>query len=134
MLSADLALTDTATSLARDIRARRRTSIEAVQSHLDRIAADNARLNAIVVFNAEAALQRAAHADAALDRGEVWGPLHGVPITVKEAFEVRGLPTTVNFKPLRRHVSDEDALVVTRLQEAGAIILGKTNVPMLLAD
>ena len=130
----DAILYQTASRLAQAIRDRAISSEAAVQAHLDHIAAHNERLNALVILRTAAALERAREADAALARGEVWGPLHGVPITVKEAFNMKGLKTTINFKPLKNHVAAEDAVVVTRLNEAGAVILGKTNIPTLLAD
>ncbi len=124
----------TASRLAQAIQNREVTSEAVVRAHLDHIEKHNAALNAIVILTAEAALQRARAADAALARGEIWGPLHGVPMTIKEVFEIKGLKTTVNFKLYKNHVAKDDALVVTRLKKAGAVILGKTNIPPLLAD
>ena len=124
----------TASRLAQAIQNREVTSEAVVRAHLDHIEKHNAALNAIVILTAEAALQRARAADAALARGKIWGPLHGVPMTIKEVFEIKGLKTTVNFKLYKNHVAKDDALVVTRLKKAGAVILGKTNIPPLLAD
>jgi amidase len=79
-------------------------------------------------------LQRAAEADRALARGELWGPLHGVPMTIKDALETAGLRTTGGHPPLKDHVPTRDAPAVARLKRAGAILLGKSNVPPLSAD
>ena len=79
-------------------------------------------------------MARARQADAALARGESWGPLHGVPMTVKESFNVAGLPTTYGFEAFRDNRATTDAVVVQRLKAAGAVIFGKTNVPVSLAD
>ena len=130
----DALIYQTASRLAQAIQNREATSEDVVRAHLDHIDKHNAALNAIVILTAETALQHARAADEALARGEVWGPLHGVPMTIKEAFEIEGLKTTVNFKLYKNHVAEEDALVVTRLKKAGAVILGKTNIPPLLAD
>lgn len=102
--------------------------------YLRRIHEHNPALRSIVVSNEADARRTADARDEDLARGIVRGPLHGVPVTVKEAFNLAGLPTTVNFRPLRRNVAATDALIVSRLKEAGAIILGKTNVPPMLAD
>ena len=67
-------------------------------------------------------------------RGEVWGPLHGVPMTVKESFNITGLPTTWGDPPWKDNIATENAVVVERLLQAGAIIYGKTNVPLMLMD
>ena len=67
-------------------------------------------------------------------RGDVWGPLHGVPITIKDAIETAGLRTTGGFPPLADYIPAHDAPVVARLFAAGAIILGKTNLPVLSTD
>ncbi len=77
---------------------------------------------------------RAREADAALARGELWGPLHGVPMTIKDALETAGLRTTGGYPPLSDHVPTKDATAVARLRAAGAVLVGKTNVPPLSAD
>lgn len=110
------------------------SSMEVLEAHLEQIAAVNDDLNAIVTLNEEVARARAEEADAALARDEMWGPLHGVPMTIKDAFETAGLRTTSSFPPLSEHVPERDAVVVTRLRQAGAIILGKTNMSILAAD
>jgi len=124
----------TASDLAKLIREKKASAIEILDAHLDRIAKYNPKLNAIVTLNEENARQRALEADAALAAGESWGPLHGVPVTIKDAFETAGLRTTSSFKPLENYVPEQDATVVARLRQAGVIILGKTNMPMLALD
>src|SRR2546427_708842 len=77
---------------------------------------------------------RARAADRALASGDSWGPLHGVPMTVKESYDVAGLPTTWGVPTHKGNIAASDAVVVERLLGAGAVIFGKTNVPLLLAD
>src|SRR5580700_2812988 len=91
-------------------------------------------LNAIVVWQVDHARERARAADAALARGERWGPLHGVPMTVKESFNVAGLPTTFGNPLWKDNIATGNAFMIDRLLQAGAIIFGKTNVPYMLAD
>ena len=125
---------ETAARLARAIRAGRLSSVEATQAHLDRIARLNGPLNALVVIDRAGALKAARAADRARAAGRSLGPLHGVPITIKEAFDVRGMHTTSSHPPLKDNVARTDASAVARLRAAGAVILGKTNVPELCAD
>jgi amidase len=125
----------TATRLARAIRNGKLSSVEATETHLQRIARLNGQINALVVIDSERALKAARAADRARNRkGAKLGPLHGVPITIKEAFDVAGLRTTASHPPLRDNLAKSDASLVARLRSAGAIILGKTNVPELCAD
>ena len=123
---------ETATRLARAIRNGRLSSREATEAHLDRIARFNGPLNALVIVDGERALQAARAADRR--KNASLGPLHGVPITIKEAFDVKGLATTSSHPPLKGNIAHEDASLVGRLRAAGAVILGKTNVPELCAD
>src|SRR5437899_3921522 len=126
---------ETATRLARAIRNRTLSSVEATEAHLERIARLNGSINALVVVDRERAIKAARAADRAqAKKGTKLGPLHGVPITVKEAFDVAGLHTTSSHPPLKDNVARNDATLVARLRAAGAIILGKTNVPELCAD
>ena len=118
--------------VAAAIRDRRVSAVEVVNAYLARIARHNPALNAIVTLNEEGALARASEADAALARGEFWGPLHGVPVTIKDSFATAGLRTTSGFAPLANYIPAVDATVVARLRAAGAIVLGKTNLPMLV--
>src|SRR5262244_1674108 len=124
----------TAQELATSICHRQVSATEVLEAHLAQIARYNPPLNAIVTLDEERARTRAKEADKALARGEVWGPLHGVPITIKDAIETAGLRTTGGFPPLADYVPSRDAPVVARLRAAGAIILGKTNLPVLSAD
>lgn len=123
-----------ASEAARAIRERRITSMELTEHILERIELYNARINAIVTLMREEALKRARAADEALRRVELWGPLHGVPITVKDCFEVSGVRTTAGSPSLKDHVPEHDAVAVARLRGAGAIILGHTNVPIMAGD
>ncbi len=126
---------ETATRLARAIRNGRVTSREATEAHLDRIARRNGEVNALVVVDSEGALKSAKAADRLRrKKGARLGPLHGVPITIKEAFDVAGLRTTSSHPPLKDNVAKQDASLVARLRAAGAVIMGKTNVPELCAD
>ena len=94
----------------------------------------NPDLNAVVALRREAALREAAAADAATARGDELGALHGVPMTIKESFNVAGSPTTWGNPAFKGYVADTDASVVQRLQGAGAVIVGKTNVAFMLGD
>ena len=123
-----------ALTAARAIRAGDISSLELTQHVLDRVGRLNPRINAIVVPTADAALARAREADEAAARKQWWGPFHGVPCTVKETFEMAGARTTAGMPALANHISTRDAPVVARLRAAGAVILGKTNVPRGAAD
>jgi len=125
---------ETATRLARAIRNGRLSSVEATTAHLERIERLNGPINALVVIDREGALKAARAADRARTRKNGLGPLHGVPITIKEAFDVAGHRTTSSYPPLKDNVAAQDASLVARLRAAGAVILGKTNVPELCAD
>jgi amidase len=120
--------------LAAAIREGKVSAEEAVDAHLKHIDRHNPALNAIVTLNEEEARRRAKEADADLKEGNTWGPLHGVPVTIKDTFETAGLRTTSSFKPLADYIPRQDATVVSRMREAGAIILGKTNLPELAFD
>ena len=100
-----------------------------MQALLARIDALNPALNAYVTVARESALAEARRATRALGRGRRLGPLHGVPVSIKDLTPVRGLRTTFGSKIFEHHVADADALVVARLRAAGAIVLGKTNTP-----
>src|SRR5262249_20183231 len=119
-----------ASALAAAVRDRKVSAVELLGVHLERIARYNPALNAIVTLDEAAAWARAEAADAALARGELWGPLHGVPVTIKDAFETAGLRTTGGDPQLAGYVPAEDAPVVARMRAAGAVILGKTNLPV----
>src|SRR5438876_11836517 len=121
------------TQLAAAIRAGRVSATEVLEAHLAQINTHNPALNAIVTMDTERAHERARQADEAFARGELWGPLHGVPFTLKDAHATAGMRTTSGFPPLD-HVPQEDSTVTARLKAAGGILLGKTNVPVMLAD
>jgi amidase len=122
-----------ATQLAAAIRAGDISAAESLEAHLAQIAAHNPALNAVITLDAEHAHARAREADAARARGEVWGPLHGVPFTLKDAHATAGLRTTTG-SPALDHVPQEDSTVTARLKQAGGILVGKTNVAMMLGD
>lgn len=121
-----------ATELARLIALGEISSVEAVEAHIARIEEVNPALNAVIFKTYETAQRAAQEADRQRTRGETLGPLHGVPITIKESLEVTGTPSTFGLPSLAKTSAKEDELHVARLREAGAIILGKTNVAQLL--
>lgn len=123
-----------ARQLAAAIRAKKIGCAELLDLYLARVEKYDAALNAVVVRDVERARTRARAADRALGRREAWGPLHGLPMTVKESYDVAGLPTTWGVPAYRNNVATRNAVVVDRLLGAGAVIFGKTNVPLLLAD
>src|SRR5918997_4917821 len=123
-----------ANEIAAAIRLRRVSSSEVLDLYLARIAKHNKALNAVVTLDEAGAKARAKHADKALARGELWGPLHGVPMTIKDALETADLRTTGGHPPLSNHVPKKDATAVARLRAAAAVLIGKTNVPPLSAD
>lgn len=123
-----------ATAQAAALRAGRVSSVELLRAYLDRVDRFNPGLNAVVVDDRDAALKQARAADRALAKGEVLGPLHGLPMTVKESFDLAGRPTTWGHPTRKDHRATSDALAVQRLKSAGAVIFGKTNVPLNLAD
>ena len=124
----------TTTELAAALRARQVSAVEVLEAFLSRARQHNPALNAVVTWDEERARERAAQADAALARGEVWGPLHGVPFTVKDAFSTAGLRTTSGHPELAGYVPSEDATAVARLKAAGAILWGKTNLQPFSSD
>ncbi|MCD1295579.1 amidase [Methanocella sp. CWC-04] len=119
----------TAADLSKAILSGELSAVEVLEAHLGHIREYDPYINAIVTLDAENALRRAKEADKALARGEVWGPLHGVPMTIKDSFETAGLRTTSSNPALADHIPKKDATVVARLKAAGAVIMGKTNLP-----
>ena len=117
-----------ATELAERIRTRALSPVEVVTAHLERIEAVNPKINAVVTM-IDGALERAREAEAAIARGESWGPLHGVPFTIKDCIDTRGVRTTRGSKLFEERVPDADATVVTRMKDAGGIFIAKTNLP-----
>ena len=120
----------TLTKMAELIRQRKLSPVELVDAHLDQIEKHNPAINAFVMqFPSEA---RAAARQA--EREPCDGPLHGVPVTIKDSFDIRDLPTLCGSRFRLAHRAPADATVVTRIRQAGGIILGKTNCPEFLAN
>ena len=123
-----------ATALARRIREGQHSAVEVLEAHLARIEQRNPALNAVVTLDADHARARARAADAALEGGTVWGPLHGVPFTVKDQYATAGLRTTYGLPRYAQFVPDADATLVDRLRQAGGLLVGKTNLPFAAYD
>jgi amidase len=123
-----------ARQLAADIKKKRIGCLELLDLYLARVDKYDGALNAVVVRDRERARARARAADRALARGRPWGPLHGVPMTVKESFDVAGLPTTWGVPAFKDRIATTNAVAVDRLLAAGVVLFGKTNVPLYLAD
>ena len=122
-----------AAELARRIRARELSPVEAVGAYLRRVETANPRLNAVVAV-APDALEQAREAEAEVARGDARGALRGVPLTVKDTIDVRGMPAACGSRVRAGFVPEEDAPAVARLRAAGAVILGKTNCPEFALD
>ena len=120
-----------AKAIAGAIRDKEVSAVEVAQAHLDRIGEVNERLNAVVHLCGERALDEAREADDMLARGESKGPLHGVPMTLKDSLDTEGVVTTGGTTGRRDFVPDQDSTVAARLRAAGAVLLGKTNTPEL---
>lgn len=125
---------DSACRLLERLRRREISSRELVGAFFERIDALNGRLNAFVHDFRPKALNRAEKADEALGRDEWWGPLHGLPVTVKESIDTAGIPTTLGIEGRAWTEAAQDAVVVRAARSAGAILMGKTNVPQTLAS
>ena len=123
-----------AVALCAAIRRGEHTSEAVTRAFLERIEIVDGLVNAVVARDPEAALARAHEADRAHARGELWGPLHGLPLTVKDSFEAIGMPTTSGSERLADHVPERNATAVQRLVDAGAIVIGKTNLPFMAGD
>ena len=128
----DIAL-QPAHALAEAIRRRDVSSRELLEHYLARVEALNPPLNAVVTLDPDGARMAADAADASLARGDDVGPLHGVPMTVKDTYQTAGVRTTCGL-PAWDHVPDHDADAVGGLRRAGAVIFGKTNTPALAGD
>jgi amidase len=126
--------TAAATELTRAIRDRQISSRELLDYLLARAEQVNPALNAIVGWDIDRARAAAVVADEATARGELTGPLHGLPMTVKDVFETEGLVTTAGAPELARYMPRTDAVAVARLKAAGAIIFGKSNTPLYAGD
>lgn len=123
-----------AKQLASMIRRKKLGCLELLDIYLERIERYNSKINAIIFMDVEAARKRADAADNALSRGEIWGPIHGIPMTIKESYDVVGMPTTWGVMEHKNNYAKKNAVVVDRLLSAGAVLFGKTNVPRYLAD
>src|SRR5438874_5028013 len=111
----------------RRLRARRTTSAQVTEECLQRIEADNPRLNAFIRVTADEAREQAREADREMAAGHDRGPLHGVPISIKDLLDIRGLPTTAASRVRDGHVAARDAAAIAHLRQAGAVFVGKTN-------
>jgi amidase len=123
-----------ATDLVAAMKDKELGSRELLDHLLDRVEEHNPALNAIVTLDVERARSAADEADAATARGDDLGPLHGLPMTIKDVFETEGLRSTSGAPELMDHVPDHDAGAVARLKAAGAIVFGKTNLPLYAGD
>ncbi len=124
MASDDLCLLDLV-EIGRRVQARQLSAVEVTQAVLDRIARLDGRLKSYVTLTGDLALAEAGQADAQIARGAIRGPLHGVPIAVKDLCHTKGIPTSAGMTIHKDYRSEHDATVVTRLREAGAVLLGK---------
>ncbi|MBI1891158.1 MAG: amidase [Burkholderiales bacterium] len=124
----------TTTELLRELQQKHISSVELLDLYIDRFERINPRINAIVATDFDNARKRAHAADQARAAGEIWGPLHGLPMTIKDTLEVAGMPCTAGAPEWKEHVPQRHADVVAALIKAGAIIFGKTNVPLHAMD
>ena len=123
-----------ATELAEQIKTKKISSLELTQAYIDQIEKHDEKINAVPVRRFEQALREAKEADEDLAKGELRGPLHGVPMTIKESYVMKDTPSTWGDIAHKDNFSDKDGLIVSRFKSAGAHFLGKTNVPLDLAD
>src|ERR1700755_985394 len=124
----------TAKQLAAAVRKKKIGCLELLDLYLKRVEAHNPALNAIIAMDVEGARKRAKAADRAVKAGKKLGPLHGVPMTIKESFDVTGLPTTWGDPAFKEHKADGHSLLAQRMVDAGVTLFGKTNIPLNLAD
>ena len=124
----------TAKQLASAVRKRKIGCVELLDLYLKRVEAHNPKLNAIIATDVEGARKRAKAADKAVKAGKKLGPLHGVPMTIKESFDVKGLATTWGNPVFKNHRAKKNSLVAQRMIDAGVTLFGKTNIPLNLAD
>lgn len=123
-----------ATQLAALIRRKKIGCLELLDHFLARVETYNPKLNAIIWLDKEKARKRAKSADAALRKGKRFGPLHGVPMSIKESYQVAGSPTTWGAPSMKENVTGETAVAAQRMIDAGVTLFAKTNVPLMLAD
>ena len=120
--------------LANKIKNKEISSLELTQHFIDRIENYDNKINAVVVRTFEDAIEAAKKADEAISKQDSLGPLHGIPMTIKESYNIQGQCTSWGIPDYKGNIAKEDGLAVKRLKKAGAHFLGKTNVPMNLAD
>ena len=123
-----------ASQLAAMLRAGEVSSRQTAEAYFAQIRKHNPAYNAIATLHEAEALAQADHADRSRAAGQPCGPLHGVPITIKDTYRVKGSRTTAGYLPLKDHIPDADAVAVALLKEAGAIVIGRTNTPTLAMD
>ena len=123
-----------ALTLAKAIQDKKISSSELLEYFIERYERLNPEINAIVATNFDQARKKAVDADEALARGEVFGPLHGLPMTLKDNLQIIGMPTTYGSELLAKHMPDENADVVQSVLDAGAVVFGKTNLPLFGMD
>jgi amidase len=116
------------------LRSRELSAADLLEHHAERLARLNPGLNAVIATDLDGARERARQADAAAARGDFRGPLHGLPMTIKDTLEVAGMPTTAGAPALKDYRPGGNAAAVQRLLDAGAIVFGKTNVPLYASD
>ena len=126
--------TEDASTLANQIASGERSAAEVLESQIAWLETVDPKVNALALPRLEAAREEAARADARQRAGEPLGPLHGVPMTIKEQFDVAGMPTNLGVPTQSGYVADRDGPLVARLRDAGAIVMGKTNIMMTLAS
>jgi amidase len=124
----------TATKMAQAVRNGETTATDLLEAHLARVDALNERINAVIWQDRDAARQAAKALDDEAARGQFRGPLHGVPMTIKESFDIAGAPSTWGIPEWRDNIAPRDSDAVRRLRAAGAVVYGKTNVPMKLME
>jgi amidase len=129
----DLAF-QSATTLLAALKSGEISSSELLEHFISRVEAINPKVNAVVVRDYERAMARAKALDEARARGDATGPLHGLPMTIKESFHLEGTPTTFGYAAFKDNIATRNAAAVERLLAAGAVIFGKTNVPPGLMD
>ena len=123
-----------ATDLVNAIKSAKIQSSELLEHFIKRMQRYNPKINAIVATDLHNARERAFAADKALEKGENWGALHGLPVTIKDSFEVVGMPCTSGSPDLKDYQPSKNAFVVQKLLDEGAVIFGKTNLPLFAGD
>ena len=116
------------------VRQNKTKAVDLLSAHFDQIDKLNPDINAVIWQDRESAQKIACDLDKEALKGELRGPLHGVPVTVKESFDLKGAPTTWGDPKYKNNIALSDSDVVKRLKDAGAIVFGKTNVPLKLAE